>query len=266
MEPCTEFLDYVDIYVNIDSMLSFAYTIFNDMANICDTDTLEGSTFIMNSALLELKSDQKFQTSDFIQSWFTPWISAAWTEASETYKPISASVSAILYQNDKYTNEYKEYFSGANLTFNNWFLDEFVAYVTDKTFAIGCVYEQDDVAWVQDMLDLRNASPYEFPIYINDPYSLLDISDYGDVPGLHILGKANSYLDAMVDFLNNEPLQKYDNTTGRCVVTYVPGNAGPGSNGFWQIPTSGDGDEDISCWNLFPTQEEENGMCRIEWQ
>ena len=256
IEPFTEFLDYVDIHINTDIMYLFFYNVFTDMIEMCNDDpTLQGSAFFLDANITSPGVPQGW----FFAEWFTPYFLAAYRDsASGTTIYPQDMFGSLVYQIVGAT--YYDQLNHQTLTFDSLEFSNYV--VPDMTCAIGMYTGEEEMQWLDDMLDLRDMSGEEFPIYIYSEIPLF-ISE----SNVHIAGFHNSYLPIMEEFLNAEDMSVYNNIPGRCVVTHRPLNNNPLS---WLSEPSGNGS---SCWSQIMSEEdaaffsnEEGGSLYIDWE
>lgn len=211
IEPYTEFLDYVDIHINVDMFYLFFANAMMDMAERCGNDvTLEMSSFFFNEEITSQESEHSGFDGWFFKRFFTPYFLSAYRgEFSGTLNP-QLMFSELLWQEAGST--YYDALLHQSVTFD---VNTFAPQMDEDTACAIGMGDMEDDEWFEDMLELREWRGY-FPIYI---YTRAAYPEETDV---YCAGNYNDYLPIIEDFLVNGTLSNYDNIEGRCVVTHRP--------------------------------------------
>ena len=250
IEPFTEFLDYVDIHINTDIMYLFFANVFSNMIQKCSGDSmLQDSAFFLDSNITSHSEEESVTDGWFFTEWFTPYFLSAYRDNFTGTLCPQDMFGSLVYQIAGAT--YYDHLNHQTLTFDSLEFSNYV--VPDMTCAIGMYNGEEEMQWLDDMLDLRDMSGEEFPIYV---YNLS--TDVIDEENVYSVGRINDYLHIMEEFVNGEDMSVYDNIPGRCIVTHRPLDYSP--NGWLREPS----ENGYSCWKQFMSAEDAAFFANIE--
>lgn len=259
----TDFLDKVDIHVNINILHLFIASIFQRIIDTCNTEKWHDVTFIFSQNLsFDIKSG--FKRCWFFNDYFIAYIRSVYREEIEW-----GALSRDVFENnnikivchapkDETTNEDvpNRFYDVVRCTYFNW-QEEPDKIANEHIYALGTTWDDEDsdvpysLGWLRLMLEMRSDSMLEddFNIFIyNDAqYTFSEFFAEG-VYKAHSVSDVNYVILPFV--MGDSNMVRFDNWDGRCIITHKPVQRGAGG---WLLERI---DLNVPGWLDFMTQED----------
>ena len=246
-----EFLDYVDIHVNVDIRYLFYANVFYRMQQECGGTPIEQTTIFLDASLSSgvtmADSDGAFIDTIFMPYLRTKYISELMGSNLTNYEVMNNhQIKLICHINQTiyYDVAAGTYLDSAalNTDFCNAVSNEhFCAIGTSEN---GLQYTEQ---WLTSMLDLAELLQCDIPRYIYDPdNSAQQLCQEKDA---YRAGAPLDVYPVMADFVQGYDMTGYNNYDGECNITYMALPTGP--NGWMLCLTNV---FHIEGWDLYMTQ------------
>lgn len=258
-----DFLDYVDIHINVDVFFALVSNMFLRAYQACgDNMQLENISFILDKSLTENIESLGYKQSWFFNNYFDVYFKSVYESellsggVSRTQLLQSHGIQTLCHTPDD-TSADRFYALEAN-AFTD--LNTFLSDNSNPVFSMGATYlgQTYSLDWIRLMTAGRTAASRDFPIYIHNEANYA-FGEYS-APDVYPLTQPDLF-DVMADFLADEDMTVYDNVEGRCIVTYCPLCA---NNGWLADAHYGEGDFYVKYLNLYLTQEEQENLAIID--
>lgn len=230
-----DFLDYVDIHINTDHFTAFMANLLYKVELFCDSPQISNVTFLLDAVLSEGIEDG-YKSSWFFKEYLITFIRSVYRE--EISPGPKTNQQVLLDHNIKIVSHLggDKYFDAVNgieydSSSDDSSFQELV--YNDKIYAIGSTVNGYSYAynWYERAKDIKRRIGIEddyFEMYVYNEAGYRFYDDKVQMGGVGS-GRIPTIID---DFINDRDLTKYDNWTGRCIVTFKDGNFGSGG---WMI-------------------------------
>ncbi len=245
--PYTEFLDYVDIHINLDIFTVFVDTILEK----AETDgQISNTTFILDGTLVYRDLLENFYFPDYINDWYweanygivqcwfldyylLPYFYMRYAEIDEFMAKDNLGellteygIKIICHTGG---NNYYDLLNDIEISLYDRDFSDYI--YNEQVFAIGTSWQDEYFVneWLYSLRTYQETSYEFFPIYFyNENNFDLWISEdeyFRTASGTEYFME-NIFPDIALAFASGDDLSVYDNWDGRCVVTHKPIYAG----------------------------------------
>lgn len=258
-----DFLDYVDIHINTDTLNTFIMNIFYRLVEANDGEMkLENCTFFLDVNFSQ-NILQGYKNSWFFYIYFIPYFRSVYrTEIMQNHLSSQAlfngkNIKILCHLGDYiYTGHLEEnaFYDPVNNVYVASTFTELEPYIENQQLcAIGRTMDDQWYArgWLQWMIELRNSLDLDLPIYMYEDI-MYSFTEYEE-PDVHTAGHDTGYYSILEDFVTDQDLTVYDNWDGRCDITHKAIHFGP--NG-WMVSLAGEGGFFVLGWQCYMSEDD----------
>lgn len=250
------FLDEVDIHINTDLFFIFMTSILYDVVEDCNTMRISNCTFLIDK-MLSYNIQMGYKSNRVFRDYLMLLIRHAYKEDIQAHDMPNYQV--LLEKNIRFVCELEEgdYFDAVmGDLIGEWDNDNYVTFYeeyirNEHMYAIGSTHGSSNATqgeeWANFIAVFQTSINEYFPIYIYNPMQYT--FDEVDTPYFYQGGTRSSlFFTVMEDFLTDEPLEEYNNWTGRCQITFMDIAMGYGG---WMRNIFAEGEDEFGFAELF---------------
>jgi len=259
-----KFLDYVDVHVNVDFMFMLAKGFIYQVDLSSNGDPVNCCFFID-----DLLSNPRSSDGDFAKKWIMPYLDEKYQELYSQYTPtdndpVNSFWTFLFYELG--IRIYGQFVPEDTMVLNyltgeyNSSIPSFMEDEIERSYAVAIADSSKLTGTWGAIVSSLNANPITKMVLYNEIVNLNQLNlnpilGVGETK-LMFYGSATpcigifTFSDLVVDFMSGDDMNDYNNTYGRCAVTYTPITSGP--NGW--IPTNMPGE--MRFYQVFDNIEE----------